>query len=65
MWLLVQVRKLPRIVTLQELKDLRSSNETAASLQLFTTARLSIQNVTEEQWQFILRLADDELGGSA
>ena len=55
----VQVRKLSRLISLEELKGLRGGNATIAGMQLFTTARLSIQNVTQEQWEAVLALEDE------
>ena len=55
-----QVRKLKRLITLEELKALRGTEERLASMQLFTTARLSIQNVTREQWDCILEIEGKE-----
>lgn len=56
-----QVRKLKRLITLEELKALRGKEARLSDMQLFTTARLSIQNVTQEQWDCILEL--EETGG--
>ena len=52
----LQVRKLKRKVTLDELKTLKDSNAIARSMQLFTTARLSIQNVSQAEWDFVHEL---------
>lgn len=52
----VQVRKLKRQVTLDELKALREENSVAAGLQLFTTARLSVQNVSQAEWDLVHEL---------
>lgn len=55
------MRKLKRLITLEELKALRGKEARLSDMQLFTTARLSIQNVTQEQWDCILEL--EETGG--
>jgi predicted RNA-binding protein with PUA-like domain len=56
-WQMVDVRfvaKLERVVTLQEMKMCKELQKMA----LFTQARLSVQPVTAEEYEFILRLAD-------
>jgi predicted RNA-binding protein with PUA-like domain len=52
----VQVRKFDRMVSLEELKARKGSDSAIAALQLFSAARLSVQNVTREQWHAILDL---------
>jgi predicted RNA-binding protein with PUA-like domain len=54
----VQVRKLKRLVSLQELKGMRESNAVARGLQLFTMARLSIQNMSQAEWDLVLALEE-------
>jgi predicted RNA-binding protein with PUA-like domain len=54
----MQIRKLKRMISLEELKSLRIEHDALKDLQLFTTARLSVQNVSQEQWDFILSLED-------
>ena len=43
-----------RLVSLEELKKFKQSD--LKDMQLFTTARLSVQNVTDEEWDYILKL---------
>lgn len=50
----VQERKLGRLVSLEELKKFKKQD--LKDMQLFTTARLSVQNVTDEEWGYVLRL---------
>jgi predicted RNA-binding protein with PUA-like domain len=50
----VQVRQLERQVTLDELKQYRDGP--LASMALFTTARLSVQPVSQDEWDFVLSL---------
>lgn len=50
----MQERKLGRLVSLEELKKFKQSD--LKDMQLFTTARLSVQNVTDEEWDYILKL---------
>ncbi len=47
------VEKLPRMVSLPEVKDTRE----LAEMQLLTTARLSVQEVRKEEWDRILEMA--------
>jgi len=58
-WYMIDVRavaKLPRPVTLAELKTLPP----LTGMVLFSRGRLSVQPVREEEWLFILRLAGSE-----
>lgn len=58
-WYMIDVRavaKLPRPVTLGELKSLPS----LAGMVLLSRGRLSVQPVREEEWRIILRLAGCE-----
>jgi predicted RNA-binding protein with PUA-like domain len=52
----VQVRKFKEPITLEKLKGLRDKHEELKDLQLFSTSRLSVQNVTHAQWEYILSL---------
>lgn len=54
----IQERKLNRVVTLEELK--KHKDGAIRGMQLFTTARLSVQNVTKSEWEFVLSLEDTE-----
>ena len=57
------VRKLKRYIPLSELKELhqkhKSSGGPLRNLAMFTKARLSVQPITEEEWQFILTLENE------
>ena len=62
-WHMVDVkyeRDLKRYIPLHELKDLhlkhKSNNGTLSKLALFTKARLSVQPLTEDEFDFILKL---------
>ena len=55
---LVQVRKLGRCITLEELKA--HAQGALAGMPLLTRGRLSVQPVTPEQWAFILGLEDQD-----
>ena len=67
-WDMVDVkfeRELRRYVTLKELKALHLAHKAAGKgelkgLALFTSARLSVQPVTDEEFDFILALEDQE-----
>ena len=50
----VQERKLGRMVSLEELKKFKQND--LKDMQLFSAARLSVQNVTDEEWDYILKL---------
>lgn len=50
----MQVRKLKRMVSLEELKKFKTGD--LRNMQLFTTARLSVQNVTDDEWDHVLNL---------
>ena len=54
------VRELKRYISLHELKALhlkqKSSGGPLRNLALFTKARLSVQPITEEEWDYILSL---------
>lgn len=52
------VRKFKQPITLEKLKGLRDEHEELKDLQLFSTSRLSVQNVTQQQWEYILSLED-------
>lgn len=54
----MQERKLSRVVTLEELK--KHKDGPIKGMQLFTTARLSVQNVTKSEWEFVLSLEDQD-----
>ncbi len=53
-----QVRKLKRIVPLKELKQ--HSNGSLEGMVLLSKGRLSVQPVTQPQWDFIMELAEHE-----
>ena len=52
------MRELRRLVSLQELKQ-HSSRE-LEGMVLLSKGRLSVQPVTQQQWDFILQLAEEE-----
>ncbi len=54
----MQVRKLKRIVPLKELKQHGSGS--LEGMVLLSKGRLSVQPVTQPQWDFILELAETE-----
>ena len=56
--LLSQVRELKRQVTLEELKTHKGG--ALSSMALFTTARLSVQPVSQAEWDFVLSLEEKE-----
>jgi predicted RNA-binding protein with PUA-like domain len=58
----VQVRKFKQPITLEKLKSLRDEHKELKDLQLFSTTRLSVQNVTLEQWECILSHEDKSDG---
>ncbi len=53
-----QVRKLARLVSLQELK--KYSDADLKGMVLLSKGRLSVQPVSTEQWEFVLGLEDQE-----
>ena len=55
---LVQVRKLGRCITLEELKA--HAQGALADMPLLTRGRLSVQPVTPEQWAYVLGLEAQE-----
>ncbi len=55
------VRRLRRLVSLEELK--RHKEGALASMVLFRQSRLSVQPVTQAEWDFILSLEDEGDGG--
>lgn len=64
-WFMVDVnyeRDLKRYIPLHELKELHLKHKTnggpLANLALFTKARLSVQPMTKEEFDFILQLED-------
>ena len=66
-WFMVDVkyqRMMERFISLQELKkihhDHKLSNGPLKSIALFTKARLSVQPLTEEEFNFILTLEKDK-----
>ncbi|XP_071100061.1 thymocyte nuclear protein 1-like [Haliotis cracherodii] len=68
-WFMVDVkynRALKRFISLAELKAIHQEHkQTGGPLRdvaLFTRARLSVQPLREEEWQFILSLEDQEEG---
>ena len=52
----VEVRRLARLVSLQELKQ--HSEAALKGMALLSKGRLSVQPVTQEQWDFVLGLED-------
>lgn len=54
--LCAQVRELRRQITLDELKG--HKDRALSGMALFTTARLSVQPVSKEEWEFVLSLED-------
>lgn len=52
----VQVRRLARLVSLQELKQ--HSEAELEGMALLSKGRLSVQPVTRQQWDFVLGLED-------
>ena len=65
-WYMVDVkyiRDLKRYIPLHELKELHQQHKNnggpLANLALFTKARLSVQPLTEEEFDFILELEND------
>lgn len=66
-WYMVDVkfvRMLKRFISLSELKSLhqqhKASNGPLKNLALFTKARLSVQPLTKEEWDFIVNLENVE-----
>eukprot|EP00892_Ulva_mutabilis_P004896 jgi/Ulvmu1/2779/UM140_0009.1 len=60
-WSMVDIkfeRKLSRVITLEELK--KHKDGALKGMQLFTTARLSVQNVTQSEWDFVLSLQETD-----
>ncbi len=53
-----QVRRLERFVSLEELKTHKDG--ALAGMKLFTHSRLSVADLTQQQWEFILSLARQE-----
>jgi predicted RNA-binding protein with PUA-like domain len=58
------VRPIQRYIPLDELKKIYLEHKTKggplANLALFTRARLSVQPLTQQEWDFILTLAEQE-----
>ena len=52
------VRKLPRQVTLEELRTHSGPGGALASMALFKQSRLSVSHVSQAEWDFILSLAE-------
>lgn len=66
-WFMVDVkyvRKLKRFISLKELKTIHLEHKTSGGalqkLSLFTRARLSVQPLTEDEFNFILKLEDQD-----
>lgn len=57
------VRKLSRQITLEELKGHKDG--ALAGMALFNRPRLSVQPVTQQQWEFVLSLEDQEPAGGS
>jgi predicted RNA-binding protein with PUA-like domain len=57
------VRPLKRYIPLDELKKIhlehKASGGPLSRLALFTRARLSVQPITEEEWDYILAMEND------
>ncbi|XP_020608810.1 thymocyte nuclear protein 1-like [Orbicella faveolata] len=71
-WFMVDVkfvRMMKRFISLQELKTLHQNHKSSGgplkSLSLFTSARLSVQPVTEEEFEFICSLEDKPEGDTS
>ncbi|XP_078359838.1 thymocyte nuclear protein 1-like isoform X2 [Oculina patagonica] len=71
-WFMVDVkfvRMMKRFISLQELKTLhqehKSSGGPLKSISLFTSARLSVQPVTEDEFEFICSLEDKTEGDAS
>jgi predicted RNA-binding protein with PUA-like domain len=58
------VRPLKRYISLDELKKIhlehKASGGPLARLALFTRARLSVQPITQEEWDYILSLESND-----
>lgn len=54
---MVQERKLGRMVSLEELKKFKTQE--LKDMQLLTAARLSVQNVTDDEWDYVLKLENN------
>jgi hypothetical protein len=57
------VRRLSRQITLEELKSHKDGS--LAGMALFNRPRLSVQQVTQEEWQFVLGLEEQEQPAAA
>jgi hypothetical protein len=57
------VRRLSRQITLEELKSHKDGS--LAGMALFNRPRLSVQKVTQEEWQFVLGLEEQEQPAAA
>jgi predicted RNA-binding protein with PUA-like domain len=57
------VRKLARQITLEELKGYKEGS--LAGMALFNRPRLSVQLVTEQEWQFVLGLEGQQQPAAA
>lgn len=53
-------RKLPKQVTLENLKANAQAGKPLENLQTLKQSRLSVSSVTPAQWRYILELAGDE-----
>ncbi|RJE18776.1 AT DNA binding protein [Aspergillus sclerotialis] len=62
-WSVVHVefrRKFNNLITLNDLKSYATEGGPLENLQTLKQSRLSVSNVTPEQWEFIIGLADDQ-----
>jgi len=60
-WVAVRVkldRILPSIISLQQLKDAAANNPSIAQMTLLRRPRLSVSEITEEQWNSVIELND-------
>lgn len=69
-WQVVDMKfkeKWPRPVTLIDIKEAAKDNDVLSKMQLFTTARLSVQKVTAEEAEIIesMRIANEDAGVDA
>ncbi|KAF2198784.1 DUF55-domain-containing protein [Delitschia confertaspora ATCC 74209] len=53
------VRKFPRIIDLQAIKGLAGKGGPLENMQLVKGARLSVSRVEKEEWEYIMRMADN------
>ena len=55
----MQVRRLKRTITRDELKALRDKHDEIKDMEVFTMGmRLSVQHVRQREWDFLMSLED-------